>query len=150
MEDFWLLWGCVSKCGELNTARDWEHSSASARSAAPWPWTSRLARCLRWSRFWCLWTCCWCSSSVLVKWICAWGPVRSAAHFHTGEERTAVRVGRERGHPALHHGYALKWMTLVQHNVFLFLPTTLPPPPPSPSFQSFVMFCVLLPPVCDS
>lgn len=134
MVDFSVALRLRVSTGELNTARHWERISASARSAAPWPWTSRLARCLRWSRFWCLWTCCWCSSSVLVN--------GSALGARFAAHRTFTQERRERQCALVESGdtrrsiTATRWNEWRWYNIMYFC---YPPP------QSFVMSCVLSP-----
>lgn len=104
--------------GELDTSRHWERSSASARSAAPWPWMSRLARCLRWSRFWCLWTCCWCSSSVLVNGS-ALG-ARFAAHHAFSQERRERQCALVESGDTRRSITATRWNEWRWYNIMYF------------------------------
>lgn len=120
--------------GAEKTTCNRERISASARSAAPWPWMSRLAWCLRWSRFWCLWTCCWCSSSVLVNGS-ALG-ARFGAHHAFIQERSEKQCALVESGDTRRSNTATRWNEWRWYNIMYFC---FPPP------RSFVMSCVLSP-----
>lgn len=104
---------------------------------------SRLARCLRWSRFWCLWTCCWCSSSVHVNGS-ALG-ARFAAHHTFTQERRERQCALVESGDTRRSITATRWNEWRWYNIMYFC---YPPssPPPSPILR--YVLCPLT--VCDS